>query len=586
MKRRLAFLLALSLTFASLPVTGAGAAETAAATETEVVTEIAQEEASDEGVSVETEAVDLTEEDKNEAAAGEQKQEETVSEENAAAAETTDEIAAEVEPEVITEGKDAKQEASVKNGWVNEGSSRYYYNQGKAVTNWQKIDGAWYYFNGSGAMQTGWQWLSNKWYYFDENDGTMQLGFKELGDRTYYFTGSGDGTMQLGLKELGGRTYYFTGSGAMGTGWQKIDNVWYYFNGSGVMQTGWQKVGDRWFYMSDDEADKGKMVTGWKTINGRKYYFDPSGAMATGWRKVDGYWYLMSPGGAMLTGWQKIGNYWYFLDADGAMATGWRTIGDQTYFLADGGVLADCGGEGTMLRGFHLIDGKACYFGMGGALQEDWASKNVIVIDPGHSSEIPDWKVPVGPGSDDMKDADNYGAVSVTNGLHEYELVLDVSLKLKEKLEARGYKVVMVRTTNNGKYSCVDRAKVANSSNAALFLRVHANAAPKTPSQNGAMTICITRNNEFVPEMYKRSRQLSDLILREYINAVDCYNEGVWERDDMIANNWSKVPTTLIELGYMTNAREDQLMQTPVYQEKMVSGLLNGIDSYFRAVNN
>ena len=86
--------------------------------------------------------------------------------------------------------------------------------------------------------------------------------------------------------------------------------------------------------------------------------------------------------------------------------------------------------------------------------------------------------------------------------------------------------------------------------------------------------------------MYKRSRQLSDLILREYINAVDCYNEGVWERDDMIANNWSKVPTTLIELGYMTNAREDQLMQTPVYQEKMVSGLLNGIDSYFRAVNN
>ena len=490
---------------------------------------------------------------------------------------------------------------------------------------WVRKDGKWYYCNNEGDVSTDWQRIDGKWYYFDKNDGAMQLGLKELGGRTYYFTGSGamgtgwqkidnawyyfngsgvmqtgwqrisnkwyyfdenDGTMQLGLKELGGRTYYFTGSGAMGTGWQKIDNGWYYFNGSGVLQTGWQKVGDRWFYMSDDEADKGKMVTGWKTINGRKYYFDPSGAMATGWRKVDGYWYLMSPGGAMLTGWQKIGNYWYFLDADGAMATGWRTIGDQTYFLADGGVLADCGGEGTMLRGFHLIDGKACYFGMGGALQEDWASKNVIVIDPGHSSEIPDWKVPVGPGSDDMKDADNYGAVSVTNGLHEYELVLDVSLKLKEKLEARGYKVVMVRTTNNGKYSCVDRAKVANSSNAALFLRVHANAAPKTPSQNGAMTICITRNNEFVPEMYKRSRQLSDLILREYINAVDCYNEGVWERDDMIANNWSKVPTTLIELGYMTNAREDQLMQTPVYQEKMVSGLLNGIDSYFRAVNN
>ena len=488
---------------------------------------------------------------------------------------------------------------------------------------WIRKDGKWYYCNTEGDVSTDWQKIDGKWYYFDKN-----------------------GVMLTGWQPLGNWRYYLSPSGAMVTGWQKIDGIWYYFNAGGGMMTDWQKINGKWYYLSKDEDQKGQMVIGWKTINDRNYYFDPSGAMATGWRKVDGYWYLMSPGGAMLTGWQKIGsnwyfldangamatgwrkvganwyylredgimltgwqkinnkwyllgpggamqtgwqkigNNWYFLDASGAMATGWRTIGDRTYFLADGGVLADCGGEGTMLRGFHLIDGKVCFFGMGGALQEDWASKNVIVIDPGHSSEIPSWKVPVGPGSDDMKDADNYGAVSVTNGLHEYELVLDVSLKLKEKLEAKGYKVVMVRTTNSGKYSCVDRAKVANNSNAAVFLRVHANAAPKTPSQNGAMTICITEDNEFVPEMYKRSRQLSDLILREYIKAVGCYNEGVWERDDMIANNWSKVPTTLIELGYMTNAREDQLMQTPSYQEKMVNGLLNGIDSYFRAINN
>ena len=340
MKRRLAFLLALSLTFASLPVTGAGAAETAAATETEVVTEIAQEEASDEGVSVETEAVELTEEDKNEAAA---EQKETASEENAAAAETTDAgIAAEVEPEVITEGKDAKQEASVKSGWQRISDKWYYFDEddgtmhlgwkdlnyryyfdasGAMVTGWQKIDGGWYYFNGSGAMQTGWQWLGNRWYYFDENDGTMQLG----------------------LKELGGRTYYFTGSGAMGTGWQKVDSDWYYFNGSGVIQTGWQKVGDRWFYMSDDEADKGKMVTGWKTINGRKYYFDPSGAMATGWRKDGGYWYLFGPGGNMLTDWQQVGSDWYYLLEDGKMTLGWITDDGKDYYLdpTHGGAMAN-----------------------------------------------------------------------------------------------------------------------------------------------------------------------------------------------------------------------------------------------------
>ena len=63
MKRRLAFLLALSLTFASFPVAGAGATETTAATETEVVTEVEQEENSGEGASVEGEDIDYGQSD-------------------------------------------------------------------------------------------------------------------------------------------------------------------------------------------------------------------------------------------------------------------------------------------------------------------------------------------------------------------------------------------------------------------------------------------------------------------------------------------------------------------------------------------
>ena len=371
MKRRLAFLLALSLTFASLPVTGAGAAETAAATETEVVTEIAQEEASDEGVSVETEAVDLTEEDKNEAAAGEQKQEETVSEENAAAAETTDEIAAEVEPEVITDEKDAKQEASVKNGWVNEGSSRYYYSEGKALTYWKKIDGVWYYFNASGVMQTGWQKINNRWYYLNDN-GSMQIGWKDLNHRYYfdeygamvtgwqkidgswYLFGPGgamltgwqkvnnrwyylndDGSMQIGWKDLNHR-YYFDWGGSMVTGWQKIDGIWYSFGPGGAMQTDWQKINGKWYYLSTDEEQLGQMVIGWKEINGRKYYFDPSGAMATGWRQDGDDWYYMGPGGAMMTGWvydKDSGGGWFYLNEDGKMRYGWFSYKDSMYYL-------------------------------------------------------------------------------------------------------------------------------------------------------------------------------------------------------------------------------------------------------------
>ena len=434
-----------------------------------------------------------------------------------------------------------------------------------AGTGWQFKDGRWYYYNPDGSRHTGWLYDHGTWYYLD-GSGVMQTGW--LYDRGTWYYLERSGAMKTGWLYDGGAWYYLTGSGAMKTGWL-YDGAWYYLTSSGAMKTGWLYDRGAWYFLDRS----GAMKTGW-LYDGAWYYLTGSGAMKTGWQYVGGKWYFLDGSGAMKTGWLYDQSKWYYLRSDGAMLTGWQQIGGQRYYLNPSGDMAD---------GFRIINGKACYFGSDGALKEDWASKNVIVIDPGHSSQIPDGQVPLGPGSDEMRDADNYGAVSVTNGLHEYELVLDVSLRLKDKLEARGYKVVMVRTTNSGKYSCVDRAKVANDNNAALFLRVHANAAPKDHSKNGAMTICITKDNDFVPAMYKKSRLLSDLILNNYVAAVGCYNEGVWERDDMIANNWSKVPTTLVELGYMTNEREDQLMQTSAYKEKMVNGLLNGIDAYFKA---
>ena len=444
-------------------------------------------------------------------------------------------------------------------------SSLHLFVMSAAGTGWQFKDGRWYYYNPDGSRHTGWLYDHGTWYYLD-GSGVMQTGW--LYDRGTWYYLERSGAMKTGWLYDGGAWYYLTGSGAMKTGWL-YDGAWYYLTSSGAMKTGWLYDRGAWYFLDRS----GAMKTGW-LYDGAWYYLTGSGAMKTGWQYVGGKWYFLDGSGAMKTGWLYDQSKWYYLRSDGAMLTGWQQIGGQRYYLNPSGDMAD---------GFRIINGKACYFGSDGALKEDWASKNVIVIDPGHSSQIPDGQVPLGPGSDEMRDADNYGAVSVTNGLHEYELVLDVSLRLKDKLEARGYKVVMVRTTNSGKYSCVDRAKVANDNNAALFLRVHANAAPKDYSKNGAMTICITKDNDFVPAMYKKSRLLSDLILNNYVAAVGCYNEGVWERDDMIANNWSKVPTTLVELGYMTNEREDQLMQTSAYKEKMVNGLLNGIDAYFKA---
>ena len=204
----------------------------------------------------------------------------------------------------------------------------------------------------------------------------------------------------------------------------------------------------------------------------------------------------------------------------------------------------------------------------------------LIVLDPGHSNVVTGNTEPLGPGSGEMKAADSAGTHGTTSGLTEIQLNFQIATKLKAELEARGYTVLMTRYYNDTAISCSERAKIANDAGADAFIRIHADGS-ESSSSSGAMAICITPSNPYTAETYKSSRALSDAVLNAYVASTGFSSRGVWETDTMTGNNWSTVPCTLLEMGFMTNPNEDSLMADTAFQEKMVTGIANGIDNYF-----
>lgn len=281
--------------------------------------------------------------------------------------------------------------------------------------------------------------------------------------------------------------------------------------------------------------------TGWKTLGSNKYYYE-NGQKVTGLKKIGKYTYAFNSSGEMLKGWQKVGKYYrYFASITGRMRFNQTVNGRK-------------------------INSKGI-----------WTP--VIVLDPGHSGVTASGYEPLGPGSGQMKAKDSSGTQGVATRVEEYRLNLEIALKLRTLLQKNGCKVIMTRTNNKTPMSNIERASIANKAHADAYIRIHANGDSNS-SLNGAMTICTTSRNPYVPSMYRKNKALSTALLNAYVKATGCRKQFIWETDSMTGNNWSNVPTTIIEMGYMSNPAEDRLMQSASYQKKMVTGIANGITDF------
>lgn len=207
-------------------------------------------------------------------------------------------------------------------------------------------------------------------------------------------------------------------------------------------------------------------------------------------------------------------------------------------------------------------------------------SQKIVALDPGHSGKRNGGVEPIGPGSRAKKAKDSTGTQGVSTGYPEYKLTLSLAKLMKKELESRGYQVVMTRKDNKTAVSCAKRAQIANEKNADIFIRIHADGTSSS-SVYGASALYPSSSNPYVGKNSTKSKKLSKCLLDAMCGKAKVKNRGLMKRDDLTGTNWAKMPVTLIEVGFMTNPKEDKLLHKKEYQKKLAMGMVDGIDQYF-----
>ena len=393
--------------------------------------------------------------------------------------------------------------------------------------------------------------------------------------------------------------------------WKQVDGAWYYYNeqGENLKQTFWNS-----YYFHKD----GKMATSeWIFENNHWYYAKPSGSLALNeWMNINQHWYVFNTQGILLTNQWKDAYYlkpsgamaenewvfdstyqsWFYLTSSGRYA---QNTWNGDYYLKSGGYMAKkewvydsnyqawfyLDEKGLYVTGSHLINGVLHNFKGNGAWigeiknntssdELPFATSNyqkVIFLDPGHGGKDP-------------------GAQYL--GLKEKDLNLQVSQQLKTKLESLGYTVIMSRSTDVFVDFVTERSRMSNETNADMFISIHFNATGHgldsgedgiqtyTYLPTGNIPSVINKKWHDNPTRLKYSYKLGSYIHQSVLSTTQAKDAGLLAKSFAVLRETNK-PAVLLELGYMDDSKESQKIRTKEYQQKLVDGIVQGIQQYY-----
>ncbi len=175
----------------------------------------------------------------------------------------------------------------------------------------------------------------------------------------------------------------------------------------------------------------------------------------------------------------------------------------------------------------------------------------VVVIDAGHGGRAP-------------------GATK--QGVNEKDIDLAIVLELKKIFEESDENIgVYFTRTDDSNPTFDQRVQLANKSGANLFISIHNNStrSGRMSSTNGTQVMYDERS--------EASRQFAQICLEEVTEGLGSRNKGLVEGDTIYIIRTSEVPVALIEVGFMTNQKELDLLRTEDYQRQAAKSVYQAV---------